>query len=118
MVFTNAGKNVIRDFLGGVAATAPTHFAVGDDNTDESSDDTVLANELARKVFESTDTGAERKISFEGLVDSTEQNGQTLKEFGLFNASTSGTLFTRITHAGLEKSSSIDVQYVIEIEVE
>lgn len=118
MVFTNAGRNEIRDWIAGSAATAPTRIAVGNDNTTASEDDTTLASELARIEFTSTDTSATRKVTFEGILDSTQQNGQTLKELGLFNATTNGDMFLRVTHASLDKTSSIDVEYLIEIEVD
>jgi len=117
MVFTNAGRNEVRDWLAGVAATAPIRIAVGDDNTAASEDDTTLANELTRKAFESTDSSAPRKVTFEGILDSTEQNGETLRELGLLNNAVAGDLFLRVTHAALQKTSAIDVQYLIVLEV-
>jgi hypothetical protein len=118
MVFTNTGRNVIRDWLAGSAATAPTRVGVGNNNNTATEDDTTLAGELVRIAFDSTDSTASRKVQFAAILDSTQQNGQSLKELGLFNAATNGDLFIRVTHATLDKSSSIDVEYLIELEVE
>jgi hypothetical protein len=117
MVVTNTGKNEIRDWLAGSAATAPTRVAVGNDSTPASEDDTTLASELQRMAFNTTDSSVARTVTYEALLDSTEQNGETLKEVGLLNAVIDGDLFLRVTHASLQKTSAIDVQYLVTIEV-
>lgn len=114
MVATDVLANEIRDWLGGVAGTiAPARFAVGDDNTTETKGDTALANELTNDTIDTTNTSS-KEVEFVWTLLSTEQNGQTLKEVGLFNAA-SGDMFTRATHAIISKTSTIEVQYKIRL---
>ncbi|MAH49946.1 hypothetical protein CMI37_29275 [Candidatus Pacearchaeota archaeon] len=114
MVFTDVGANEIRDWLAGDAATAPTHFGVGDDNTAETKADTALANELTTDTID-TDSTSDKQVEYTWTLLSTEQNSQSLKEVGLFNAAAAGDMFTRATHATVAKTSSIEVRYKIRV---
>lgn len=113
MVLVNNGVNEIRDWLAGVAATAPAVMAVGDNNTAETISDSALANELLNDTFDLAQT-SNKEVVFTWTVLSTEQNGQSLKEFGLF-ASAAGTMYTRATHATISKTAAIEVRYRIRL---
>jgi len=118
VVFTNNGVNVIRNWLAGSAATAPTHIAYGSDGTAPSKGDTTLTTELTRAAFDSTTASADKEVKFEGVLGTLSQNGQTLRECGLFNAGAGGTLFARNTFTDLAKTSSIELQIFITVRVE
>jgi len=73
-----------------------SHLALGTDSTAESSSDSSLGNEVFRtSVTDSIDKGSELLTST--FVDSTEANGNTIEELGLFSAASGGTMFNRST---------------------
>jgi hypothetical protein len=114
MVFTDTGANELRDWLAGSAATAPTHVAIGDDNTAETKTDTVMGNELTRDTIDTTSTSS-KEVTYEWTLLSTEQNGNDIKEVGLFNDPAAGDMFSHATHATIAKTSSIEVRYRIRV---
>jgi hypothetical protein len=116
MVFTNTGANEIRDWLAGSVATAPAYVAVGDTNTAETKSDTTLANELVRDTIDTTST-ANKEITYEWTLLSTEQNGNNIKEVGLFNDPTTGDMFSRAIHATIAKTAAIEVRYRIRVRI-
>ena len=117
MVFTTAGKNLIRDWLAGNSPTPPTHIGFGDDNTSATINDTSLGNELVRKSISDTST-TDQRVKFTALLTSVEQNGEVIREIGLFNASTSGTMLQRCTFADINKTSSIELEVEVYIKIE
>ena len=116
MVYTNNGITQIITYLRGGSATEPTHIALGTDNTTPDEEDTALYAEKGRYVIGETSYGDDWiKISI--VLPSTSLNGNTLKEFGSFNASTSGTMYSRTINASIIKTSSLEVQYEITLKV-
>lgn len=117
MVFTDAGANEIRDWLASTAgAAAPSYMAVGNDNTAETKADTVLVSELIRGAIDII-TPSDKSVEFEWTLLSTQENGEDIKEFGLFNAAASGDMFTRSTHTAVAKNSSIEIKYRLKLRV-
>jgi hypothetical protein len=116
MVFTNAGVQELIDFLDGTGATAPSHISSGDDNTAATVSDTALGNEVIRRLITTTQSDA-NTVTYSMLIASTQVVGQTLREAGIFNASTSGTMFVRFTHANIAKLNTIEVEYTIKIKL-
>lgn len=109
MVFTTDGKVEIAKWLGGESATAPTDIGYGDGTTGAVSSDSALESELGRSTISTTDrTGQE--VLFEIVIPSTSENGNTISEVGLLNASSDGTLITRDTFAGIAKTANFDIQ--------
>jgi hypothetical protein len=111
-----SGKNLIRDLLGIVAGvTGLNYFAIGTDNTAVVVGDTTLGTEVFRDVFTSK-TYAAGQIIIKYFLASGSANGNTLTEAGLFGddatgAADSGTLFARVVHSGVAKTSSIAITY-------
>lgn len=114
IVLTNSGITEIRDWLRGATATAPTHMACGSDSTAVDKTDTSLADEEHREAINSTYYGDDW-VSFSIILDTTQENGVDLLEFGLLNASTSGDLFQRATHTIISKHAQLEVEYEIRI---
>ena len=116
MVYTKNGVTAIINFLNNNAGTPPTDIAVGTDNTTANKDDTALLAEITRKKITSTisDTST---ITFSVILNSSEGNGNSLKEAGLLNAATSGDLFSRFTHAAITKTNSYELEYAFTIQV-
>jgi len=117
MVVTNTCLNKIRDWVAGTSATPPSHIAVGSDDTVPEEDNTMLNSELMRKEIEET-SKTDKKVEFRIIIPSTALIGETLKEVGLFNASSDGDMFLHAIHTSLSKTSTIDVEYVITLTFE
>jgi hypothetical protein len=110
-----SGKNLLRDFLNNDGVDGLTYFAVGTDNTAAASGDTALGTEVFRKLFTQTNKTS-GSLNIKTYVGSTEGNGNTLTEAGLFGgaatgATDSGTLYARATFTGIAKTSAIGVTF-------
>ena len=116
MTYTNTGVQAIVDFLRNSAGDPPSYIAIGTDNSTASPDDTTLIAEVKRKSVEDTNNDT-ISVTYSVILLSTESNGNDLKECGLLNAATSGTLFSRFTHATIDKTSSYEIEYEITIQV-
>jgi len=110
MVFCNTGVAELVEWLRGASATAPTHIAVGSDSTAVDKTDTELADEEHREAINSTFYGTDW-VSFSIILDTTQENGEDLYEFGLLNASTSGDLSQRAVHTVISKHNQLEVEY-------
>ncbi len=94
-----------------------SHMAVGDDDTTPVDTDTTLGNETYREAFfnEVTDTTYRAEL----FLDTTENNGNDIKECGLFTAGAGGDMYARSLTNVINKTTSIEVfiEYVINFEV-
>ena len=104
----NTGLNLIRDYLNQSLADPMKYISVGDDGTAAEASQTELLNELFRDEITKR-TPEDRKVTFELLLGTTQQNGETLREAGLFSAA--GSMFARVTHEAINKTSIIQVLY-------
>lgn len=110
---TTAGRNLLRDLLNGDALSGVTEFAIGDDNTAASNNDTELGNQLLRATVTST-TKETLKLVVQYFLSSTLLNGETLREGGLFTDE--DTLFARyVLDTEIEKDNTIAVTFTWEI---
>ena len=108
---TSAGRNLVRSLLTTADTTALTHMGVGTGTTAPASLDTALETEVARPALtqiNNTDTG---EFECKLFLDASTANGSDLTEAGLFTASSGGTLFARVTHDAISKSSAITITY-------
>ena len=78
----------------------------------------IRHSQLNSQEQHSTTASADKEVKFEGVLGTLSQNGQTLRECGLFNAGAGGTLFARNTFTDLAKTSSIELQIFITVRVE
>lgn len=112
---TLAGLNVLRDLLEGtladVASGTASHVAVGGGSTAVSAGQTALVDELHRAARSAADT-SDATLTVSLFVTSSQLNGETLQEAGLFTASSGGTMLARVVHAPIVKTSSLQVTYV------
>ncbi len=113
MTFTTDGKEELANWFGGASATAPTHIAFGDGNTAATESDSALDSEIGtRKAISNSVNG---KLSqAEASLLTTELNGSTIREVGLLNASTGGTLFERSVNFDIDKTSSFEIKVVFQ----
>lgn len=106
-----AGRNLVRDLLY-IAATNPlSHCAVGTGSTAATANDTALGAEVFRSAITQF-IPLSGQLQVKHYLSSTQANGNTLTEAGLFNASSGGTMFARVTYAGIAKTSAISITYV------
>ena len=90
-----------------------THIAMGDDNTPINVSDTALQSEVYREAVLSPITTISNTLSTSVFLDVTEGNGNTFREIGVFNASSSGTMVSRNLTTVKEKTSNKEFYYEI-----
>lgn len=110
-----AGRNLVRDLLKGDVTTGLTYFAVGTGTTAADTSDTTLETEVFRNTITQQTAGA-GTLQVKYVLGSTEANGNTITEAGVFgDAATgvadTGTLFSRTTFTGVVKSASIQITF-------
>jgi len=114
MVFTIAGRNNIRDYLAGDSPTPPSHIGWGEDNTAPNESDTQLVDETLRDSVDTTNTSGS-EVELTNTLGLNQGNGAALKELGLFNASTSGTMFSRSTFVTIDKDNTVSIKAIIKV---
>ena len=122
-MFVNDGKDIITNFLLGSNLTynPPAYMAAGSDITAVTVNDTGLGSEylLTRQGF-SSQTKQSNQVELEMVLDSTEPSDSMpcmMREVGVFDGSPTGSLFSRNIFAELEKTTDIEMQFVIGIRV-
>lgn len=109
MVVTS-GRNLIRNLLDNSTESGLTHFAIGTSTDAVTSTQTTLTTQ----VFIDTITQTARdtaKLTVRYFLGTADANGSTLAEAGIFNSSSAGTMYSRVTHTGIVKSASITITY-------
>ena len=109
------GRDLLRNFLNGDVVTGLTYLGIGTDNTAVVAGDVLLGGEVFRKVF-TTQTKTTANLNLMTYISSTEGNGNTIAEAGLFGngasgSADSGTLYARVIHTAIEKTTSIGITY-------
>ena len=112
-MIVNAGLNLIRSFLIGDAPDIPSHMAVGTGTASEDATDTVLGTETIRKAHVAKIQTAVGTTKYTMSLLSTDANGNSLAEVGIFNASSSGDMLSRQVHAAFSKTASFSVKYTV-----
>ena len=106
-----SGLNLLRDLLNNTAPTALTHVALGTGTTAVNTAQTALVTEVYRDVITQRTTGTGQLV-VTLYLGTTQGNGNTLAEVGLFNASSSGTMYARVLLAStIAKTSAIAVTF-------
>lgn len=100
MVFSNAGKNRVRDLLDGDI----NHGMLGDGSTTPTAGDTALTSADTDTSLAVTTSVADKQINIDYNIPSTTGNGNSYSEFGIFNSS--NTLFSHHIFASLTKQST------------
>lgn len=109
MVLTGGGKNLDVDLLTGRSgAAAVAYTALGDNDGVAASTNTTLLHEQFRDDFDSVSYGTTNQVMCQTNVLTTEGNGVTFRECGLFTAASGGQIFNRQTFTGVAKTSSYE----------
>lgn len=103
------GRELVRDLIGGLRRW-PTHMAVGTSSTAPADGDTALGAEVYRALITHRVQLAEG-IKFQLYIPTTEANGSTLAECGLFTVvgDIVNKLFARAIFTATPKTSAVTV---------
>ena len=115
MVMTNAGLNAIRNMMGAVSETAPTHLEVGSYSYTPAYSDTTITGSYFRKAFTGNEVTSDKINSYECLIAINEANNTTMYAAGILNASQSGTLYGEDTFVSIAKTGSMEIQFDVNI---
>ena len=119
-LIVNGGKNQMLYRLIGTSKTVPSLFKVGTGTTAPTVADTDLETAVEitagvyTKAFASgypTVTEVSKTLTTRCVIASTEANGNTLTEFGIFNTDGTPLMFSRDTYTGIVKNAYIQVVY-------
>lgn len=108
---TTAGRNMLRDFLANTGVAGITHYALGTSATAATLADTALGAEVLRTTVAIWNT-ASASLEVRFYLGSTQGNGSTLAEAGLFNAASGGSMYARYVLASpIVKTSAVAVTF-------
>ena len=118
MVVSSTFINTIREAVADDFETNLSHIATGDTDTPAPADtDTTLNNETYREaLFAESSNGTYNATLF---LDTAENNGNDIKECGLFTAAVAGDMYAHNLTNVIQKSTSIEVfiEYVISFNI-
>ena len=105
-----AGLAGIALAAAGTATQIPSHLAAGTGSTAITLGDTSLENEVGSRVLLGSTTGSGYVSTFKGTFGSSELNGNTLSNVGLFDAAAAGNLLSAyILASTIAKTTSISL---------
>lgn len=112
---TTAGKNLLASIIG-ASGTKPTHIAVGTGYTDPAAGDTALEAETARRPLSAT-TVTTNYVQYAATFGVGVGTG-TIRELGLLNAGSGGTLSNRAVPATpITKTASMAMDVVWQLTI-
>ncbi len=115
-LIVNAGLNLVRDLVSGLAAVpaSPSHVAVGSGSTIENAAQTDLVAQISTRVAATITEPADYQIKYAITLAAGSHTGNWY-ECGIFNAATTGTMLSRVVFGLLTKASgdSFTVEYTI-----
>jgi len=106
----NAGKSEVAKLISGLSTTPFKYIAIGTGTTAETASDTALQTEVQRA--EATVSSGTTNVSGDTAVfdaDFTFSSATAVTEYGLFNASTGGTMLSRKVKSALNLDSGDSV---------
>jgi len=103
-MITTTGKNSVRDMID----TNKDYGQLGTDSTAPTEGDTGLGTAVAATQQSLTASKSDKQITLSYELDSTTGNGNTYAEFE--NTVSTGTNFNRVTFAGIQKTSAMEIQ--------
>ena len=104
-----AACNVIRSIID----TTYGYLATGTGTTAVTEADTALVTEIVRLTKNTTDTGTDKQVDMEFVMTSSQGNGSTLTEVGLYTAATSGTMGSRDLISPIAKNNTFEISFLV-----
>ncbi len=111
---TTAGKDAILQVAAPIYVKAFCYLAIGSDATAPAVGQTALLGELARSAGVITPTFASHTLTFVETFGAGVGTG-TITEAALLTAAVAGTMFNRLTFAGIPKAAGQTLEVTIDI---
>jgi hypothetical protein len=101
----DAGENHIADQLSSSpGGSAMSHMAIGTGSTAAAFGDTALGTEIDRNALTSR-TDAGNVVTYVGTWAAGDGTNAALREAGIFNAASAGTMLARAVYANIDKQA-------------
>jgi hypothetical protein len=100
----DTGLNILAERLGGSGQNPVSHMAIGTGDTSPVSGDATLETELARSAF-GTNSATAETANYSASFDAGVGTG-LIAEAGIFNAASSGSMFSRVTFTPIDKTAT------------
>lgn len=105
-LIVDTGEQGIADqLIASPTLAKPTHFGVGTSSTAVASTQTALVSETGTRVAFTSKTRTTNVVTMVGTFAAGNGTG-ALTEAGIFNASTSGTMYSRVVFSVINKGAS------------
>jgi hypothetical protein len=99
-------RSEVKDYL----ETIFLYGATGDDNTTPTPSDTTLGNETFRDNIDTFDKDSQvDKVTATLIIGTTQNNGNDVDEYGIFDDPTTGTMYVRDLLNTISKTSDIQL---------
>jgi len=113
---TILGRNEVTRWLNSESSDEPSHIGFGTDSTPFTVDDVSLGSEVGTRLVVTADTSSSKEVSYQAEIYSTSDIiGSSITETGLFNASTSGDIFSRYTYSTIATVNTKNYRFTIKI---
>ena len=98
---------------------AYTHFEVGTGGDSTNPNANTLDSPLGNRATLTSVSSGESSVDFSFTVQGSTFVGHTIKEVGIFSASTSGNMLLRVNYDGIGPLTSLDeIEFIITVEVD
>ncbi len=115
----DAGIIEIKDWLIGVSANAPTYMAWASGSTTPVETDTSIEGEVERNILTATGTSTDYRVDFESILEATQATANVaIRKTGVFNAASSGNMFTESTNPQIVKTNRFSIQTTHKISID
>jgi hypothetical protein len=102
----DAGENHIADQLSSSpGGSAMSHMAIGTGSTAAAFGDTALGTEVDRNALTSR-TDSTNVVTYVGTWSAGDGTNSALREAGIFNAASTGTMLARAVYANIDKQAA------------
>lgn len=109
LIVNNGNFGIAAQLLATPAYGVPTHLGIGTGATAPAAGDTALGTETGTRVAFSSKTRATNVVTMVGTF--AAGNGTAaITEAGIFNASSSGSMYSRVTFAVINKGAADSLQ--------
>lgn|SRR5262245_50671733 len=109
-LIVSAGRDAIIERLDSAPTTAaPSHMAVGTGSTAAAAGQTTLTTELDRNALTSN-TSSGGVLTMVGNWAAGDATNSAIAEAGVFNAASTGTMYSRATFTAINKGASDTLQ--------
>tara|TARA_R110000803_G_scaffold7765_11_gene25033 strand:- start:1900 stop:2244 length:345 start_codon:yes stop_codon:yes gene_type:complete len=114
-MITKDGRELLKEHI----ISTFTHYEVGTGGDSTNPNASFLDSPLGTRGTVTKVSAGDTTIDFTFTVQGSTFVGHTIKEVGIFNASTSGTMLVRVNYEGIGPLvSSQEIEFIITVEVD